>query len=44
MAEIDFQFNEVIGKFGQFNCFGQHCVCPVCRDIGSCEKCGEKTR
>ena len=23
-------------------CFGFHCTCPVCRDLGVCEKCGER--
>lgn len=24
--------------------FCQHCTCPVCRDLGTCEKCGNRTR
>jgi len=22
----------------------QHCICAVCRDLGTCEKCGVRTR
>lgn len=24
--------------------FCQHCECPMCRETGQCEKCGERTR